>query len=335
MSENSFSASDAPRRAFPDDVRAMIEAHPELDRSELEEIWHLTSLVEQVEPAVEPDGDAFDALKQHVQSVVNSGAHRPKYADRSPRRRIHLPAFRSRAVPAASAVLAAALVALVFWMRPVVWEAPLAGERSVTLPDGSRVALNSGSALSYRRSFGWFRRAVTLEGEGYFDVVGGDRPFVVSTFNGAVTVLGTRFNVRAWANDDVPQTEVVLEEGAVRFSASVRGGASVVLEPGELSRLARGEGQPTAPESVDTEKHLAWRRGGILFEDRPVGVVLNEVERRFDTHIHVVPESLRMERITLVFDQLDHPEEVLAAVAAARGLVYETSESGYVLRSSE
>src|SRR5690606_693130 len=113
---------------------------------------------------------------------------------------------------AAAAVVVVGLGAAL-WLRPTVHRAPLGERLAVVLPDGSRVELNSGSRLAYRRTFGWRARRVDLHGEAFFDVVPADVPFTVRTFNSAVTVLGTRFNVRAWPDDEQAETAVVLEEG--------------------------------------------------------------------------------------------------------------------------
>jgi ferric-dicitrate binding protein FerR (iron transport regulator) len=69
----------------------------------------------------------------------------------------------------------------------------------------------------------------------------------------------------------------------------------------------------------------------MLFEDRPVGAVLDEVERRFDTRIHVEPASIRRERITLLFDSVEDPEDILTTVASVRGYTFESTSSGYLL----
>ena len=78
-----------------------------------------------------------------------------------------------------------------------------AGQRAqFVLPDGSKVWLNSSTQLSYRNSFWSKKRQVALVGEAYFEVVhNDDSPFIVSSKNIQARVLGTKFNVRARAEE--------------------------------------------------------------------------------------------------------------------------------------
>src|SRR5690606_23603107 len=103
----------------------------------------------------------------------------------------------------------------------------------------------------------------------------------------------------------------------------------VVLQPGQMSRVPGDAAAPTAP--VAAGEPAAWRTGAVLFDDQPIGVILNEVERRFDVRVEARPAALRRVRISLVADRVDSAEEVLAMIAGARGLTYRAVEGGYVL----
>ena len=87
---------------------------------------------------------------------------------------------------------------------------PRGGENTVILADGTTVHLNAGSKLTYPVRFAGKRRIVRLEGEAYFDVAGDENhPFVVQTHLGEITVLGTEFNVNAYADTPVCYTPLV------------------------------------------------------------------------------------------------------------------------------
>jgi ferric-dicitrate binding protein FerR (iron transport regulator) len=292
--------------------------------AELESVWRLAFYAQDFEPAAVPDPDRFRAVQARVHEAIRS--------DQRPASRIHL---RLALRPVQIARLAAAAVVLVavgiaFWMRPVVFEAPYAAHQTIELPDGSQVELNSGSRLTYRRPFGRSERRVDLRGEAFFDIVTAELPFTVQTFNGAVTVLGTRFNVRAWPDDDLPETVVVLEEGAVRLATRKAAAAPVLLQPGEMSRIPGDTTVPTLPVQVELDRSLAWRAGGLVFENQPIGVILNEVERRFNTRVQVRPASLRDERLSLVLTP-ESAEEVLSTIAGSRGYTYQPVEGGYLI----
>lgn len=96
--------------------------------------------------------------------------------------------------------------------------------QAVALPDGSVVLLNQNSEIEYQKDFG--DRQVTLHGEAFFKVQKAEVPFVVSTSNGKVTVLGTSFNVQ----EDEKQLAVEVETGSVELKVK-----------DQISRLKRGE----------------------------------------------------------------------------------------------
>lgn len=89
-------------------------------------------------------------------------------------------------------------------------------------------------------------------GEAFFDVIPGKGQFVVETAQGQVTVKGTRFLVSA----DKAETEVLLQRGAVNFTASDK---TVSLSPSERSSATAGQG-PSAPQKADLTKRLSWVR---------------------------------------------------------------------------
>lgn len=85
--------------------------------------------------------------------------------------------------------------------------------QAVHLPDGSVVILNQNSSLEYNTKFE--ARQVALDGEAFFQVQKEEVPFVVTTGNGQITVLGTSFNVK----DSKDGLEVEVETGAVELKA--------------------------------------------------------------------------------------------------------------------
>lgn len=111
------------------------------------------------------------------------------------------------------------------------------GQRAqLTLSDGTRVWLNSGSTMRYPASFGSDRRTVQLDGEGYFEVSRNEEvPFVVETSKADVEVLGTKFNIEAYASGY--RFETALIEGSVHVRSA--SGDSVVLDPHQKSRSDR------------------------------------------------------------------------------------------------
>lgn len=217
-----------------------------------------------------------------------------------------------------------------WWQRPVVQTAPQGEQLSVTLPDESKVQLNSGSTLRYDRSFGDVR-ALSLEGEAFFEVAPNERPFLVRTHNAKVRALGTAFNVQARPDAPSSGTQITLVEGTVEVKSRREGAKTVQMRPGETRRVQDGEARPSSPLDVTVKEATAWRRGDLIVKDRPLESFLPEVERRFAVKLTVRPDSLRQQRISLALRKPRSAEAVVRDVALVLGLEYRETADGFTL----
>ena len=156
---------------------------------------------------------------------------------------------------------------------------PRGGEYSITLSDGTVVYLNSESELRYPVKFVGEDRRVYLSGEAYFDVTQDKaHPFIVDVKNSTVRVLGTSFDVRAYADENEVLTTLV--QGSVRFSA---GNKSVILKPGEqavLDKSGRVENR-----KVDTYLYTAWKDGVFAFNKQRLEEIMKVVARWYDVNV--------------------------------------------------
>jgi transmembrane sensor len=163
--------------------------------------------------------------------------------------------------------------------RPTELQTAYGDIRTVSLPDGSVVTLNSHSWLTYRT--GWSgEREVWLTGEAFFRVnkqSTHQRPstFTVHTDGLDVQVLGTRFNVLNRRS----AVRVLLTEGKVELRKTGNNPGSLVLRPGDLAELAALEA-PLSRRSVDSTKYLLWMDHMLLFEQ----ATLLEVAQALDDH---------------------------------------------------
>ena len=156
---------------------------------------------------------------------------------------------------------------------------PRGGEYSITLSDGTVVYLNSESELRYPVKFVGEDRRVYLSGEAYFDVTQDKaHPFIVDVKNSTVRVLGTSFDVRAYADENEVLTTLV--QGSVRFAA---GNKSVILKPGEqavLDKSGRVENR-----KVDTYLYTAWKDGVFAFKKQRLEEIMKVVARWYDVNV--------------------------------------------------
>lgn len=160
------------------------------------------------------------------------------------------------------------------------------------LPDGTRVCLNAGSALSFNRHFGRGSRDVTLSGEGYFEVTSdASRPFRVHSDNTCVTVKGTTFNVRNYA--DEPEITVSLLEGSVVLNTD---SDEAVLSPGYCAVVSRGN---DAISTKAADPYAAdWIKGKIVFTDKSIPEILRYVERNYGVRFIYEDNLFGTERFT-------------------------------------
>ena len=175
---------------------------------------------------------------------------------------------------------------------------PRGGQYKVTLPDGTRVWLNSASRLRYPTAFTGATRRVELSGEAYFEVAKNSRqPFTVATAGMAVNVLGTDFNLNAYSDEDSIRTTLV--DGAVRL---VNDGNALEIHPGEQGSLARDEKQDSLARDEkqgspardgkrmvvsrpDVQEVLAWKNGEFVFYSQPIQVIMRQVSRWYDVDV--------------------------------------------------
>ena len=229
---------------------------------------------------------------------------------------------------AAAVVLIAAFIGF-YWISPGPVPQLIAESDStiqiISLEDGTEVTLRPYSQI-YLISSDEDERTYTLEGEAFFDVVSDpNRPFSVSSGEGTVTVLGTKFNLSNWGN----KTSVFLEEGSVRFTAMDQ---QVVLEPGE--RAVFGAGIMTEPETVSEALYTDWINNTIIFDSSSPEDVVAEIGQHYNITIDIkalkdrssIDGTLRLDSITQTLDDLG---------LVLGGSFRETTEKKYTFISQE
>jgi transmembrane sensor len=201
------------------------------------------------------------------------------------------------------------------------------GVRSqVVLPDGSKVWLNAQSTIKFKVPFDQTNRDVLLSGEAFFAVQKNpNAPFVVKTGNVSVTVLGTKFNCKAF--EDEGNIEVVLAEGKVIMNTnSGISGKEIIMKPGERAVFdKRSNFTRVTNEKID--KYIAWHNGKLVFDETPMPEVATQLERWFGIEVIIDDPKILKYRITTTFEneslnqvldllKLSSPIEIKYVVAA-------------------
>lgn len=305
------------------DPRTEALAHvPAEEKDALGKMWDLAASAEDT-PAFSKQ--QIEETRQRLLNVARSAPtiHAP---DRLPLKRTA--SRRTWMVIAATLLLGA--LGIGWWLQPVVVTAPFGEQVAVNLPDGSGILLNSGSRLTYPRSFN-ASREVYLEGEGFFEVTPSSVPFVLTTFNASVEVLGTKFNVKAWQQSFAPQTTVTLTEGSVLFSPTLEQARGVILKPGETRRLSGNDVSISPADTVIHRARLAWKAGDLVYQDEPVGVILEDIQRHFAVAIDLQARDVLQREYTFVYRQPASVYEVISSLCDGLGLRYRRTNAGVAL----
>lgn len=201
-------------------------------------------------------------------------------------------------------------------------ETPLGMRSSLTLPDGTKVWLNAGSKLSYPVLFDEKFRAVSLEGEAYFEVKKDKKwPFLVHSGNMNIIVSGTTFNCNAYPENNEIQT--VLVEGQVTI---VNESATEVeeLQPGELATFSK-DSQQITKEKTDLHKYIAWKSGKLMFREDRMDLVVEKLERWYNVEIEIKDMEISdyIYTATFIDESLD---QVLKMLSLSAPISYTVSE---------
>ncbi|MDR1224268.1 MAG: FecR domain-containing protein [Tannerella sp.] len=208
------------------------------------------------------------------------------------------------------------------------------GERKqLRLPDGSTVILNSLSAVSYPGNLHrGHLREIELNGEAYFDVAkDARRPFVVKASGIEVRVLGTKFDVSAYDDDEHIMTS--LYEGSVSVTFGTAGD-SILLKPGERAEYNRASGKTELPAGV-AEHQSAWIKGSMYFENVQVKDIFKILEREKNISFLVSDEVNKDFRITAKFDHSESVDEILEYLSQPGGFTFEKDENRYIIKKQK
>ncbi len=146
------------------------------------------------------------------------------------------------------------------------------------LPDKSVININDGSSIQYNANRFTKNRKINLKGEAFFEVEKGN-PFIVSTPQGSIEVLGTSFNVFSRQHG----FEVRCYTGRVRVIAN---GYETLLRPGQFFNPHFTASQDTLGQ-FDTLKYQDWRQGQFDFQEVNLGAVIAELERQYDVKVQL------------------------------------------------
>lgn len=236
-------------------------------------------------------------------------------------------------------------------------EIPLGSKSRITLPDGFTVWLNSGSTLSYQNGFGKKNRILTLDGEGCFDVTKNrELPFEVYSGDVKIKVLGTKFNMKSYSEDE--STRVTLIEGSLNVSTrtGVQGGRTII--PNQQAVIDK-HSQRLVVKDVDAFNYAMWTeakkeevvtksivpdeklpdmvvptttlRNILFFDEEPLNQIIRDLERAFNVSIELKEKNIGNEKFYGDFRNEENIYDILKIITMNSDLNYEIENNKIII----
>lgn len=192
-------------------------------------------------------------------------------------------------------------------------------QKHLFLPDSSEIWLNAGSSISYPKSFANDERLVTLNGEAYFSVKrNAEKPFIVTTQQLSVKVLGTRFNVKAYPGDELITT--TLTSGKVEINAISQ--QPQILSPNEQLTYDKNTSNIRISE-VNAADAESWITGKLIFSNATSEEIFRTLERRYDIVVDNQIDTSASKRYTVKFLKGESVDKILDILSDIIGFNYQ------------
>lgn len=169
------------------------------------------------------------------------------------------------------------------------------GERqTIELVDGSQIILNANSTLRYTDDLAG--TVVFLHGEAFFDIApqaGWNYSFKVTTEDGQVEVVGTKFNI----NERGDGTQVVVEEGCVRAESYAQDSKCVELHADDLLYFTSDDTH-LKKQRVDSRIYTSWHTDRLVFNKTSLKDIIARLEATYDVTMIVHDKELLEQTIS-------------------------------------
>jgi ferric-dicitrate binding protein FerR (iron transport regulator) len=201
--------------------------------------------------------------------------------------------------------------------------APRGQKSQIVLSDGTKVWLNSDTKIKYPGNFSKDQRDVYLDGEAFFEVSKNPhQPFVVHTSGVNVKVLGTKFNVKAYA--DERQIETSLFEGEINLLMNNSSSGSLVekeVKPGQSFIYSKTDHQLVANKFPQDEIN-GWKKNQLIFKDDTFSNLVRKVERWYDVKVVYDEKLFNDRRLTVELYEGERLDRLMNIISLALSVDY-------------
>jgi len=229
------------------------------------------------------------------------------------------------------------------------------------LPDGTQVWLNSGSKLSYDKTYGNGKREVALSGEAYFDVIRNPAlPFIIHTSSIDIRVLGTAFNVKSFPLEK--NTETSLIRGSIEVFFRNRPLEKIILKPNQkliTANQAMVKDKENAAPSSAKEKttvndggvkvpplalvsqltyepgdstviETSWMHNKLMFLSETFEDLAIKMERWYGVNIRFVNEQIKFKKLNGIFEN-ESIQQALTALQLITPFTYSMNKNDILI----
>lgn len=199
------------------------------------------------------------------------------------------------------------------------------GKRSMlTLNDGSKIWVNSGTRVVYPVFFDKRKREIFVDGEIFLDVYPmKKKPFIVKTKEHELEVLGTSFNLTAYERDTMQN--VVLVSGSLKIKSQNK--KEIILTPNEMYTYANGLRQV---KTVNVEEYISWKNGIYQYQSEQLGIILTRLSRYYGKEI-IYTDDVSHLRFSGKLDLKDDLSVVLKGIAMTAPISYKSGSGKYMI----
>ncbi len=207
-----------------------------------------------------------------------------------------------------------------------------AGQRAqLTLQDGTTVWLNAQSTLTYPSRFSGKTREVNIVGEAYFDVAKNrKKPFVVTSQDITMKVLGTEFNIYSYPDMGYIQTDLV--EGSLKVYKNDMENTSITLKPNERLTITSDK---MILQHISNSDYFLWKEGIYTFNNARLIDIIEKLQLYYDVKIIVNDPEIFNVRYTGKFRQRDGIEEILKIIQKIRKFHIEKDTENNIITLSK
>jgi transmembrane sensor len=210
--------------------------------------------------------------------------------------------------------------------------APRGQKSQIVLADGTRVWLNSDTKIKYPNNFNENQRDVYLDGEAFFEVSKNPhKPFFVHTSGVNVKVLGTKFNVKAYSDED--QIETSLFEGKIDLMAKnplSENSEEKEMTQGESFSYLKTDGKLTQT-LIPREEINGWKKNQLIFKDDTFSNLVKKVERWYDVQVIYDEKQFNDRRLTVELYEGERLDRLMEVIRLALSVNYKYERGKIIL----